>query len=224
MNMDRMKAISAILLLSVTLGTGSCARFRQGGAHLFSRSRGSDLLSTGLVGWQQIGGGQDTWHFKDGVLYTEGENGGWLATLRQYDNFKLSLEFRVPPGGNSGVFIRSPLEGDPAYTGMEIQILDDYAEEYRSLNPYQYTGSIYDVQAPSERASKEAGKWQEMVITARGPQIEIVLNGQKIIDTNVNYYPYKADSHPGLTRDRGYIGLQNHGSRVEFRNIRIREL
>jgi len=222
--MDRMKAISAILLLSLTLGAGSCARFRQGQARLLARTRGDDLLSTGLVGWQQIGGRQDAWRLTDGVLYTEGEGGGWLATLRQYDDFSLSLEFRVPPGGNSGAFIRSPLEGDPAYTGMEIQILDDYAEQWRNLNPYQYTGSIYDVQAPSERATKEAGTWQEMVVTARGPKIEVVLNGRKIIDTNATYYPYKADAHPGLTRERGYIGLQSHGSRVEFRNSRIREL
>jgi len=222
--MDRMKATSAILLLFVTLGAGSCARFRQGESRILARSAGCDLLCTGMVGWQQIGGGQDCWHFENGVLYTEGDNGGWLATLRQYDDFRLSLEFRVPPGGNSGVFIRSPLEGDPAYTGMEIQILDDYADEWRNLNPYQYTGSIYDVQAPSERATKDAGKWQKMVITARGPQIEIVLNGQKIIDTDVTYYPYKASTHPGLMRDGGYIGLQNHGSRIEFRNIRIREL
>lgn len=222
--MDRMKAVSAILLVCVAFGGGSCARFRQGGTRLLARSQGSDLLGTGLVGWQQIGGRQDTWRFADGVLYTEGENGGWLATLRQYDDFRLSLEFRVPRGGNSGVFIRSPLEGDPAYVGMEIQILDDYAQEYHDLNPHQYTGSIYDVQAPSERATQEAGKWQKMVVTARGPQIEVVLNGQKIIDTNVTYYPYKASTHPGLTRESGFIGLQNHGSRVEFRNIRIREL
>ncbi|MEN6577347.1 MAG: DUF1080 domain-containing protein [Phycisphaerales bacterium] len=222
--MGRMKAISAIWLLFIALAAGSCARFHRGEIPMLARASGDDLLSTGLVGWQQIGGQQDAWHFQDGILYTEGENGGWLATVRQYDNFKLSLEFRVPPGGNSGVFIRSPLEGDPAYTGMEIQILDDYAEQWRNLNPYQYTGSIYGVQAPSERATKQAGQWQEMVITARGPQIKVVLNGRKIIDTKVTYYPYKTDSHPGLTRDGGYLGLQNHGSRVEFRNIRIHVL
>ena len=222
--MGKMKAILVVSLSFLMLVAGSCARLRQQEARLFDRSGGADLLSTGLVGWQQIGGGQRAWHFQDGVLYTEGEDGGWLATVRQYDDFKLSLEFRVPPAGNSGVFIRSPLEGDPAYTGMEIQILDDYAEEWRDLNPYQYTGSIYDVQAPSERATKKAGQWQKMVITARGSQIEVTLNGEKIIDTNVTYYPYKADVHPGLTRAGGYIGLQNHGSRVEFRNIRIREL
>lgn len=222
--MDRMKATFAILLLFVTLGAGSCARFRQREGAIFGRSGSFDLLDTGLVGWQQIGGMEDSWRFANGILYTEGGNGGWLATRRQYDNFKLSLEFRVPPGGNSGVFIRSPLEGDPAYTGMEIQILDDYAEQWRDLKPDQYTGSIYGVQAPSERATKEAGKWQKMVITAKGPQIEVVVNGQKVIDTNVTYYPYKTDTHPGLLRDRGYIGLQDHGSRVEFRNIWIREL
>jgi len=222
--MNGMKAVSAILLLLVTLGAGSCSRFGQGEVVILAGKGGDDLLSTGLIGWQQIGGGQDSWHFQDGLLYTEGENGGWLATLRQYNDFRLSLEFRVPPGGNSGVFIRAPLEGDPAYTGMEIQILDDYARQWRGLNPFQYTGSIYGVQAPSERATKEAGQWQKMVITARGPQIGVAVNGQKVIDTDVTYYPYKMDSHPGLARDGGYIGLQNHGSRVEFRNIRIQEL
>jgi len=221
--MGRMKAISTIALLFVTLGAGSCAPWDGGESSLLSRSRGADLLATGLVGWQQIGGAQGTWRFENGVLYTEGEGGGWLATLRPYDDFRLSLEFRVPPGGNSGVFIRAPLEGDPAYTGMEIQILDDYAEQWRGLEPSQYTGSIYGIQAPSERASKPAGQWQRMVITARGPRIEVLLNGQEIIDTRLDYYPYKVESHPGLVRPGGYIGLQNHGSRIEFRNIRIRE-
>lgn len=222
--MSRMRAIVPILLLFVALGAGSCARLGRYETVALPRTGGDDLLSTGLVGWQQIGGTQDAWHYQDGILYTEGQDGGWLATLRQYGDFRLSLEFRVPPGGNSGVFIRSPLEGDPAYTGMEIQILDDYAEQWRGLNPYQYTGSIYSVQAPAERATKKAGQWQKMTITACGPQIEVVLNGRKIIDTNVTYYSDKTDSHPGLTRDGGYIGLQNHGSRVEFRNVRIRVL
>jgi hypothetical protein len=215
--MGVIRTISTLGVLTLVCFAGSCSRIHM-------RSGGTNLLDTGLVGWQQIGGGQDTWRFQDGILYTAGGEGGWLATIRQYNDFRLSMEFRVPPGGNSGVFIRSPLEGDPAYTGMEIQILDDYAEQWQGLNPYQYTGSIYDVQAPSERATKHAGKWQTMVITARGQHIEVAVNGQKVIDTNVNYYPYKASTHPGLKREGGYIGLQNHGGRVEFRNIRIREL
>jgi len=221
--MDRMKAIFTMALLFAMVGTGSCARLGSRKSPLWARTGGDDLLATGLVGWQQIGGQQGTWRFENGILYTTGEDGGWLATLRPYDDFRLSLEFRVPPGGNSGVFLRAPLEGDPAYTGMEIQILDDYAEQWRDLEPYQYTGSIYGVQAPSERVSKQAGQWQRMVITGRGPRIEVVLNGTKIVDTSLDYYPYKVESHPGLVRSGGYIGLQNHGSRIEFRNIRIRE-
>lgn len=240
--MDGMKAIGVILLAFLTLGAGSCARDRQGrsarpgapdrdavgGVSPVSRLRGrltsDDLLATGLIGWQRIGGAEGNWHFQDGILYTEGAGGGWLASLRQYDDFQLSLEFRVSPGGNSGVFIRAPLEGNPAYAGMEIQILDDYAEHWQNLNPDQYTGSIYAIQAPSERASRQAGEWQTMVIAARGAEIQVVLNGVGIIGTNVTYYPHKADAHPGLKRAGGYIGLQSHSSRVEFRNIRIREL
>ncbi len=212
-----MKDILVFLLLSLMFGASSCSRMQ-------ANARETDLLATGLVGWQQIGGREGAWRFEDRILHTEGEDGGWLSTPRPYENFSLWLEFRVPPGGNSGVFIRAPHEGNPAYAGMEIQILDDYAEQWRDLDAYQYTGSIYDVQAPSERATRQAGQWQEMLIVARGPHIQVAVNGEKVIDTYVTYYPYKYDSHPGLTRERGYIGLQSHGSRVEFRNIQIREL
>ena len=211
------KVVSALLLLSLVFCAGSCAGMR-------ARARDADLLATGLVGWQQIGGQERAWNFENGVLSVEGERGGWLATHRQYDDFALQVEFRVPPGGNSGIFIRAPLEGDPAYTGLEIQILDDYAEQGSRLEPFQYTGSIYGIQAPSERVSKKAGEWQRMVIIARGVHIQVGLNGRKIVDTDLSYYVHLADTHPGLLRKGGYIGLQSHGSRVEFRNIKLREL
>jgi hypothetical protein len=211
------KVVSVLLLLPVMFCASSCTPMQ-------ARAGDTDLLSTGLVGWQQIGGPERAWHFEDGILYAEGETGGWLATHRQYDNFALSVEFRVPPGGNSGIFIRAPLDGDPAYTGMEIQILDDYAEQWSHLEPHQYTGSIYGVQAPSDRVSRKAGEWQTMVILAHGPHIQVGLNGKKIVDTDLTYYPNRLDTHPGLMRTGGYIGLQNHGSRVEFRKIMIREL
>jgi len=211
------KVVSMLLLLSLMLWASSCTRMQ-------ARTDDTDLLSTGLVGWQQIGGQERAWRFEDGVLYTKGENGGWLATHRQYDDFVLSVEFRVSPGGNSGIFIRAPLEGDPAYTGMEIQILDDGAEQWSHLEPYQYTGSIYGVQAPSDRVSGKARQWQRMVVVARGPHIQVGLNGEKIVDTDLTYHSHKADTHPGLMRKRGYIGLQSHSSRIEFRNLKIREL
>lgn len=210
------KVVSVLVLLSLVLCAGSCAGTQ---AH----TRDADLLATGLVGWQQIGGQERAWNFENGVLSVAGK-GGWLATHRQYNNFALQVEFRVPPGGTSGIFIRAPLEGDPAYTGLKIQIRDDSAEQGTRLEPFQYTGSIYGIQAPSERVSKKAGQWQRMVIIAQGVHIQVGLNGKKIVDTDLSYYTHLADTHPGLLRKGGHIGLQSDGGPIEFRNIKLREL
>jgi hypothetical protein len=179
------------------------------------------LLADGLTGWQQIDGQSESWKFEDGILYTEGNGGGWLSTTKQYSDFHLELEFRVPPGGNSGVFLRSPHKGDPAYEGMEIQVLDDYAPEYANLRSTQYTGSIYDIQPPAEKASKKANQWQKMTIQCIGSNVQVELNGRKIISANLNEHLDKLEKHPGLARTEGFIGLQNHGSRIEYRNIKI---
>jgi len=177
-----------------------------------------------LSGWQIIGGDEGSWKVKDGVLFTEGEGGGWLSTIREFGNFILEMEFRVPPAGNSGVFIRAPHQGDPAYSGMEIQVLDDYAEKYSDLKPWQYTGSIYGIMPPAIRASKKANQWQKMEILCNGPKIEVMLNGQLIIDANLIDHMNKEREHPGLKRRKGFIGLQNHSSKIEYRNIYIEEL
>jgi hypothetical protein len=157
------------------------------------------------------------------VLFTEGGGGGWISTVKEYDNFKLELEFRVPEGGNSGVFLRTPREGDPAYVGMGVQVLDDYAPVYATLHNWQYTGSIYGVQAPSVRASKKAGEWQHYVIVCDGPHVTVTLNDQLIVDADLISHLDLEQSHPGLKRRKGYIGLQNHSTRIEYRNIRITE-
>jgi hypothetical protein len=209
--------VSSLLLLSLALCAGSCAGTR---AH----ARDSDLLATGLVGWQQIGDREQASRFEKGILSVGANKGGWLATLRQYDNLALQVDFRVPPGGSGGVLIRAPLAGDPAYTGLRIQIRDDYAQQGSRLKPYQYTGGIYGIQAPSERVSKKAGQWQRLVVIARGVHIQVGLNGKKIVDTDLSYYLYLADTHPGLLRKGGYIGLQSLAGWVEFRNIKLRDL
>jgi len=175
-----------------------------------------------LAGWEPVGG-STPWSVKDGVLFAEGGGGGWISTVKQFDNFMLDLEFRVPEGGNSGVFLRTPREGDPAYVGMEIQVLDDYAPVYANLRPWQYAGSVYGVQAPSARASKKAGEWQHMVIVADGPHVAVTLNGQRIVDTNLISHMELEQTHPGIKRRGGYIGLQNHSTRIEYRNVRLTE-
>ena len=130
----------------------------------------------------------------------------------------------MPAGGNSGVFIRAPHQGDPAYTGMEIQLLDDYSEKYKDLKEWQYTGSIYGLQAPQIKVSKKANEWQTMTIICQGPQIKVILNDKEIINASLVNFSYAEKNHPGIKRRKGYIGLQNHSSPVEFRHIRIKEL
>jgi len=177
-----------------------------------------------LEGWEPVGESSGGWTVDDGVLYTDGSGQGWLSTDRTYDDFELELEFRVPEGGNSGVFLRAPREGNPAYDGLEIQILDDRAEQYADLEAWQYTGSIYNVKAPSKRASGTAGEWQNMKIVAEGPRIRVVLNGETIVNTSLVRHMDRVDEHPGLKRREGYVGLQNHNTRIEYRNVVIREL
>jgi hypothetical protein len=203
------------LLISIIFLFGSCCDLMNPGEE--------NLLTDGLSDWQQVGGRPGSWKFEDGVLFTEADAGGWLSTKQQYSDFRMQLEFRISPGGNSGVFLRSPHKGDPAYEGLEIQLLDDYAQEYAGLRPAQYTGSIYDIQPPSERASKNAGQWQKMIIQCIGKKVTVDLNGKRIISANLEQYSDKLGSHPGLLRSEGFVGLQNHGSTVEFRNINIRK-
>src|SRR5207237_4927196 len=113
-------------------------------------------------GWEPVGGRPGDWRVDGGRLLTSGQGGGWLATRKTYDNFVLRLEYNTAPGGNSGVFLRAPRAGDPAYSGMEIQILDDNAAIYKGLKPAQYTGSIYGVVAAERGHVQPPGHWNAM--------------------------------------------------------------
>ncbi len=176
-----------------------------------------------LTGWQVLGGKIKSWGADKGTLFVSGGGGGWLMTEKEYGDFELRLEFKVPSGGNSGVALRSPLAGDPAYTGMEIQILDD--PSYKGLKEWQHTGSIYGVVAPTKIATKPVGQWNSYRIVAKGRQVTVELNGEKVVDANLDDSKEKhAKAHPGILRDKGHVGLQEHGGRVEFRNLYIKEL
>jgi hypothetical protein len=178
-----------------------------------------------LTGWKVLHGKMESWSVdKDhGVMFVKGGGGGWLMTEKEYGDFELRLEFKVPKGGNSGVALRSPMEGDPAYTGMEIQILDD--PSYKDLKVWQHTGSIYNVVPSSKLATKPVGEWNKYRITCKGRQVTVELNGEKVVDANLDDYKEKhAKAHPGILREKGHVGLQEHGGKVEFRNLFIKEL
>jgi hypothetical protein len=118
---------------------------------------------------------------------------------------------------------------------MEIQVLDDGGSEYTKLQPFQYHGSVYGVVPARRGFQKPVGQWNSEEITARGRQIVVKLNGTTIVDTNLDEVkdPAILEKHRNLTgpegsrgiaNTRGHIGLLGHGARVEFRNLRIREL
>lgn len=180
-----------------------------------------------LDGWKVFAAKKDVWAAEDGMIVCKGAGGGWLGTTREYANFEIRLEYRLKPGGNSGVYIRAPDEGQISRLGMEIQILDDLDPQYAKIDYYQYSGSIYHVVPPSRRATKPAGEWNAMTIRAAGRQVTVTINGKKVVDADLDYYlrdPDIAKEHPGLKRTAGRIGLQSHTDRVEFRNLWVKEL
>jgi hypothetical protein len=180
-----------------------------------------------LNGWKLIRGHGPGYVVKDGVLVCPADGGGNLFTEKEYSNFAFRFEFKTEPGGNNGVGIRAPLEGDAAYQGMEIQILDDGHERYKGkIRPEQHHGSIYDVVPARKGFLKPAGEWNQEEIMAQGSRIRVTLNGVVILDADLNKVREEATlkKHPGLKNKSGHIGFLGHGSLVEFRNIRIKAL
>ena len=185
---------------------------------------GKDLQGWLLVHTANSGQG---YLVEDGKIVCPRDGGGNLLTMAEYGDFVLRFEFKTEPGGNSGVGIRAPLEGDIAYTGMEIQILDhDHARYAGQLQPWQRHGSVYNVHAAEGDALRPAGEWNEEEIRAEGDRITVTLNGQVITRADLSRVtdPEVLAKHPGVSRKTGRIGFLGHGSFVEFRNIRIREL
>lgn len=177
-----------------------------------------------LDGWKLVHGHGPGYVVKDGILVCPANGGGNLFTNDEYGDFDFRFEFKMSKGGNNGVGIRAPLEGDAAYVGMEIQLLDDEAPLYRNLRPAQYCGSIYDVFACKRGALKPPGEWNAMEIRCEGRTVKVTLNGQVIVDANLDDVRSEEirKKHPGLARAKGHIGFLGHGALVEFRNIRIK--
>jgi hypothetical protein len=161
---------------------------------------------------------------EDGAMVCHGTS---VYHGKEYANFVLRFEFRLPPAGNNGVGIRTPPQGDAAYLGMEIQVLDNEHPQYKDLHEYQYHGSIYGVVPAKRGFLKPAGQWNTEEIIADGSHIKVTLNGTVITDADIGKIDKTLDGkeHPGLHNPKGHIGWLGHGSDpVAFRNIRIKEL
>ena len=191
-------------------------------------------------GWRELFNGRDlsgwrthaTNHWvvdKDGVL-------AWKAaavdlwTEEQFENFVLELEFKVTPGANSGIFIRTGDIADNVQTGIEVQIYDSFGKKPEVW----HCGAIYDAAAPTVMAEKKPGEWNRMSITAHGPRITVALNGQTVNDINLNDWTEAGKNPDGSANKfrqplkdfprKGFLGIQDHHKQVWFRNLRIRRL
>ena len=163
---------------------------------------------------------------EDGMIVCK--PGGNLFTEGQYGNFVFRFAFELTTNANNGLGIRTPAGGNPAYGGMELQILDNSGDQYQTLEPYQYHGSIYGV-VPAERGyQRPVGQWNFQEVIADGHDIKIILNGHTIVDANIKEATANGTmdghGHPGLFNEKGHIGFLGHGSVVRFKDICIKPL
>lgn len=169
-----------------------------------------------LSGWHEMG--QEDWHAEDGVLWTEGK-GGWLRSDQLYADFTLRLEYRVTKGAVSGIFLRSTEQGDPAFTGFEIPLLDDAGQ----LTDLHSTGAIYGAVIPLYSVGRKAGEWNEVEISCIGRRLTVFLNGNRIhkIDFDDPAFVFAEKRPLSRVPKQGYIGLESHTHRVDFRSLRV---
>jgi hypothetical protein len=232
---------SCVLLLNgiIAMGWGDIAAQaddhpvidpQQGWRSLFN---GQDLTGwtvRDVTSWQTRKGG---WTVEDGILGRK--EGGYPVHDEQHADFMLDLEFKVAEKTNSGVFLRHvPQPGVTPFWrdgGLEIQILSPNEGSQPTMHD---CGALYDMVAPSKNRMKKPGEWNRMTITAQGSRIAVVLNGERIVDADLDRWT-EAGKNPDGTpckyakpmKDmprKGYLMLQDHGTPVWFRNVYLKEL
>lgn len=173
----------------------------------------------------QLAGDAGSCELVDGELRWLGGKGGTVHSKDRYDDFVLRFQFKLPPGGNNGIAIRYPGQGDPAYAGLELQVLDDSAEKHAALQPWQYHGSIYGMVAAHRGYQRPVGEWNFQQVTVQGSRVTVELNGTVITDADIRDLDSKlGDKHVGRGRTEGYVGFAGHGDPVAFRGMRIKAL
>lgn len=169
---------------------------------------------------------------EDGVLHGSEPRGTWLVSDKEYGDFVLEYDFKLGERGNSGLGVRFPGKGDPAFDGLEIQMNDARYNEGRDA-PNQLTGGIYKAIAPTKQVFKPT-EWNHYVVTARGPRVRVELNGELVQDVNLDEHNTPVERHDGTMAPplkdrprRGHIGFQElsrGGAHVLIRNVKLTEL
>lgn len=224
-----------LAVLSTAFSTAYCAGAADPANTLTAaeKAAGWKLLFDGktLDGWGCTQPDSKGWVIENGAIYYNREGGGYLYTKDRFSNFELNIDFMVDRRTNSGLFFRWDKLEDPVQTGIEMQILDSARKKVPDKHD---CGAIYDVLAPSENAMRPALEWNSVVLKCRNQFITITMNGKTIIRMDLDKYTrehYNIDGtrnkYSSALKDfprKGHIGLQAHGGKVWFRNVKIREL
>ena len=206
----------------------------------FFSSAESQVIFNGqdLAGWSVQGNSPAHWTVENGAIMVsqQAPGRGWLRFGHEiWRDFKLSLEWKAEKSANSGVLFHIPAgdDVDPTWQGLEIQICDDdnYSLFYHQGDRRELSGAIYGVVAPSHAMYAGAEQWNHYELTVQGAHVQLVYNGQRVLDTELTRYHtpfemWKQMRAPLSARPRaGFIGLQAHkGAKVWFKNITLEKL
>jgi len=185
-----------------------------------------------------VTGSDNAWICKDDVLTVRRDMDGrehnfdYIWTKEKYGDFVLDLEFKVIDGTNSGIFFRTSDLKDPVYTGIEVQVCNSYGRN--NINNKGTAGAIYDCVKPTKNAINKPGQWNHCVLTCKGSSVKVVLNDEQVVDMNLDRWT-TPHMNPDKTKNKfgramkdfarvGYIGLQDHGRPVWYRNVRVKRL
>lgn len=171
-----------------------------------------------LSGWKG-----DGYIVEDGAISCT-QTGRNLMTEETFSNYVLEFDFLLTPGANNGLGIHYPGTGDGAYTGMEIQVLDNTADKYKDLKEYQFHGSIYTLAPAKKTGLKPVGEWNHQRVTVNGSKVQVILNGETILDVDLDELSKKDPKHEGVKRRAGHIAWLGHGDKVSYKNIQIADL
>jgi hypothetical protein len=201
------------------------------------KKEGWRLLFNGknLDGWRTFQGKEISgWKVVDGVLNNSGvgsDHGGDIITREKFQDFELSLEWKIAPKSNSGIFYHvNEKIGTAIYeSGPEYQLIDDKGWPEK-LRDDQYSGANYGMHAPKNAIVKELSEWNQTRIIVDGPHVLHYLNGVKVVDYELWNNDWKMLKEKGKWKDypyygmarKGQIGLQDHGGLAQFRNIKIK--
>lgn len=180
-----------------------------------------------LKGWGTTGN-PEGWGVEDGAIVCLVKRGGYCHTVEKFEDFILHVDFKINPGVNSGIFFRWSDLTDPVNTGYEMQILDTYGPHRTGIHD---CGALYELVPPKKQTMKPAGEWNHVVIECRDSLVRMDMNGENIVEMDSNLWDTPHKNPDGTLNKfsyawkdlprRGHLGLQDHGGKVWFRNIRI---